>query len=191
MSKSILRLVTASALLTLGFLVTGALAGADEKEAAADVEAEIKTALEKLPEADRTAALAQRRCAIEQGNRLGSMGTPIKVMLDGNPVFLCCGGCKKKAAADAKGTIKAAETLRKVNAALGKLSPADRNLAEAQRFCAVMEDSRLGSMGTPVKVLIDGKPVFLCCKACEEEAQANPKDTVAKVAQLKKSHTSN
>jgi hypothetical protein len=191
MSKSILRLVTASAFLAFGFLVTGAPAGADEKEAAADVEADIKTALEKLPEADRTAALAQRWCAIEQGNRLGSMGTPTKVMLDGKPVFLCCGGCKKKAAADAKRTIKAAETLRKVNAALGKLSPADRNLAEAQRFCAVMEDSRLGSMGTPVKVLIDGKPVFLCCKACEEEAQANPKDTVAKVAQLKKAHSSN
>jgi hypothetical protein len=39
--------------------------------------------------------------------------------------------------------------------------------------------------------VIDGKPVFLCCKACEEEAQANPKDTVAKVAQLKKVHSSN
>jgi Cu/Ag efflux protein CusF len=42
-------------------------------------------------------------------------------------------------------------------------------------------------MGPPVKVQIDGQPVFLCCAGCEEKALANPKQTLAKVAELKAS----
>ena len=163
----------------------------EPKQASQDDEAEIKAALAELPDADKTLAAAQRWCAVNQGSRLGSMGAPVKVVLDGKPVFLCCAGCKKKASADPKATVKAAETLKKVNGALAKLSASDRELAEAQRFCAVMDDSRLGAMGTPVKLLIDGKPVFLCCAGCEDEAKANPKETIAKVAQLKKANASN
>ena len=66
----------------------------------------------------------------------------------------------------------------KIEAALAKLSDDDRKLAEAQRFCPVLEDSRLGSMGTPVKLMIDGQPVFLCCEGCEDEALADPKATL-------------
>ncbi len=160
-------------------------------DAAEESEAEIKAALGKLPAADKTIAESQRRCAVEQGNRLGSMGTPVKVLLDGKPVFLCCAGCKKKATSDAKATAKAADTLKKVNASLAKLSPADRTLAEAQRFCAVESENRLGTMGTPVKLMIEGSPVFLCCKSCEDDAKAKPKHTVAKVAILKKANASN
>ncbi len=163
---------------------------AESNEAVNDVEAKITAALAKLPDADKTAALAQRWCAVQQDNRLGSMGAPVKIVIDGKPVFLCCAGCKKKANADEKAALKAAETLKKINVALGKLTPADRALAESQKFCSVMEDSRLGSMGTPVKVMIGGTPVFLCCKGCEDDAQANPKETVAKVAQLKKANSS-
>src|SRR5204863_7725143 len=49
-------------------------------------------------------------------------------------------------------------------AALAKLKPEDRKLAEAQKFCAVLTKNRLGTMGAPVKVMIKDKPVFLCCK---------------------------
>src|SRR5205807_205907 len=49
-----------------------------------------------------------------------------------------------------------------VRAALAKLSPADRRLAEEQGYCPVL-GTRLGGMGTPVKILLQGKPVFLCC----------------------------
>jgi Cu(I)/Ag(I) efflux system membrane fusion protein len=73
----------------------------------------------------------------------------------------------------------------KVKAVLAKLSPADRRLAEAQGFCAVLEDSRLGSMGPPVKVLVKGQPVFLCCKGCAGEARDHPDQTLARVAELK------
>ncbi len=58
----------------------------------------------------------------------------------------------------------------KIKAALAKLPDADRKLAEQQRFCAVLTTSPLGSMGAPVKVMVDGQPVFVCCEGCREEA---------------------
>ncbi len=72
-----------------------------------------------------------------------------------------------------------------VAAAMAKLSPEDRKEAEAQKFCAVMGDNLLGSMGTPLKVEIDGAPVFLCCSGCKSKALKNPEQTLATVAKMK------
>jgi len=72
-----------------------------------------------------------------------------------------------------------------VAAAMAKLSPEDRKEAEAQKFCAVMSDSLLGSMGTPMKVEIEGAPVFLCCSGCKSKALKNPEQTLATVAKMK------
>ncbi len=59
-----------------------------------------------------------------------------------------------------------AATMEKdVAEALSELSTADRKLAEAQRFCVMMEYSRLGAMGAPIRVMIDGKPVLCAVKA--------------------------
>jgi Cu(I)/Ag(I) efflux system membrane fusion protein len=63
---------------------------------------------------------------------------------------------------------------------LEKLSAADRELAVAQEVCPITGEP-LGSMGVPVKVMLDGEPVFLCCRGCEPEAQAHPSETLAKV----------
>jgi hypothetical protein len=50
---------------------------------------------------------------------------------------------------------------------------ADMNAVAAQKVCPVsMHD--LSSMGTPVKVSRGDKSIFLCCKACLKEIQANP-----------------
>jgi uncharacterized protein (TIGR03000 family) len=68
---------------------------------------------------------------------------------------------------------------------LAKLDPDDQKAAEAQRFCAVQEGIRLGSMGVPVKVTVKGQPVFLCCKGCEEKAKADPDKTLEKVKKIK------
>ena len=73
----------------------------------------------------------------------------------------------------------------KINFALAKLSPDDRKLAEAQRFCPILPANRLGVMGTPVKVTVKGETVFLCCSGCTEKALANPESTLAKVNALK------
>jgi len=66
-----------------------------------------------------------------------------------------------------------------------KLSAADRALVEAQEWCAVNTDGRLGSMGVPLKIDIKGQPVFLCCKGCKRKAESDPDGTLAKVEELK------
>jgi hypothetical protein len=76
----------------------------------------------------------------------------------------------------------------KIKATLAKLPMADRLLAEAQKYCPILKDSRLGSMGAPDKIILEGQPVFLCCRSCIQDAQANPKETLAKIAQLKKAN---
>lgn len=72
----------------------------------------------------------------------------------------------------------------KIKAALAKLSTPDRKLAEEQGYCAVM-GSRLGKMGVPVKVIVKGEPVFICCASCKDEALENADSTLAKVKELK------
>lgn len=72
-----------------------------------------------------------------------------------------------------------------VQAERAKLSPDDQRLVAAQEFCAVMEDSRLGAMGPPIKVLVKDQPVFVCCKGCQKKALADPDKTLAKVEELK------
>lgn len=70
--------------------------------------------------------------------------------------------------------------------ALAGLNAEDRTAADAQKFCAVMTDSLLGSMGTPVKVDLNGETVFLCCDGCKGKALRKADETLANVAQLKK-----
>jgi uncharacterized protein (TIGR03000 family) len=72
-----------------------------------------------------------------------------------------------------------------IKANLGKLSPEDRKLAEAQGFCAVQENNPLGSMGVPVKVTLKGQTVFLCCPACREKAERDPDATLARANALR------
>ena len=149
-------------------------------------ETKIKAAMAKLPEADRSTAAAQRYCPLMDTVRLGTMGTPIKVMIDGKSVFLCCSGCKDDAVKSGKETLAKVEKLKKATAAIAKLPAADQPLAEAQLFCPIEEGSRLGSMGMPIKLMLEGKPVFLCCKGCEDAARGDAKATLAKVEEIKK-----
>jgi uncharacterized protein (TIGR02231 family) len=72
----------------------------------------------------------------------------------------------------------------RIEAALAKLSPDDQKLARAQVFCAIDQDSRLGSIGPIQKLMIKNRPVFLCCKGCAAEALAHPDDTLLKVQNL-------
>jgi hypothetical protein len=73
----------------------------------------------------------------------------------------------------------------KIKAALDQLPSADRKLAEEQKYCAVMTDHRLGSMGKPIKVVLKDQPVFLCCDSCTKKANADPDKTLASANKLK------
>ena len=176
------ELLSAGLLIAMFALPNSPLAtGAEASEA----EAEIKEALSELPASDRKAAETQRYCPVMAEQRLGSMGVPVKIMINGQPVFVCCKSCSKKALLNSKATLAAVKKLTKAAAGLAKLSAEDRKLAQMQRFCAIEEESMLGSMGQPVKLVLEGQPVFLCCTGCEESAKADPKATLAKVKQLK------
>ncbi|MBW3542721.1 MAG: hypothetical protein KY476_20850 [Planctomycetes bacterium] len=56
---------------------------------------------------------------------------------------------------------------------LAALPPADRAAALRQRTCPVTGDL-LGSMGRPLKVDVRGRSVFVCCRGCVEDIEANP-----------------
>ena len=175
------------ATVTLGQLYALALCAADP-ETKNPREKKIVAAMAKLSTEDRKVAEAQRYCAVMPEMRLGAMGTPIKVTIDGKTVFLCCDGCEDQAKENPKETVAQVAKLKKIAAAMEKLSAEDRELAESQRFCPVEEKIPLGSMGKPVKLLLNGKPVFLCCDSCEEAALAAPDKTLKKAADLRNSN---
>lgn len=67
---------------------------------------------------------------------------------------------------------------------IAKLPPADQELARTQRVCPVT-DEPLGSMGAPIKVVVDGEPIFLCCQGCERDVRENAGEMVKKVRKLR------
>lgn len=64
------------------------------------------------------------------------------------------------------------------------LPDADRKLALAQQVCPITH-AALGSMGVPLKIMLSGQTVFVCCKSCVGKAKRAPQETLATVAKLK------
>jgi hypothetical protein len=63
---------------------------------------------------------------------------------------------------------------------LAGLAPVDRDRATEQATCPVT-GKRLGSMGTPVKVVVKGRTIFLCCQGCEGSIRDSPEKYLAKL----------
>ncbi|MGQ0634817.1 MAG: efflux RND transporter periplasmic adaptor subunit [Planctomycetaceae bacterium] len=176
-----------------------------------DPDAKIGAALARLDEADRRLAEQQQFCPVLVDNRLGSMGVPVKLVIENEAVFLCCEGCRKSALENPEATLATVRELREskrlpadqwhpksstdrrpdpeaeIQNALAQLPETDRSLAQKQRYCAVLPKNRLGSMGPPVKLMVSGQPVFLCCDGCRDAALAEPAQTLQQVDLLKKS----
>lgn len=60
------------------------------------------------------------------------------------------------------------------------LSEADLALVKQQRICPVT-GAPLGSMGTPVFAMVQGRKVFMCCRGCESGLLADPDKYLAKL----------
>ncbi len=190
--------ISTLATLTLAILVGGINATsivAQEKNEQAvghDVEAmkkaelKISETLKSLSPEDQKLAAAQRFCPMMAYSRLGAMGAPIKLTIAGKPVFVCCKSCTEGAVKGGDATVKTTQKLIESTAVLAKLPMNERMAIESQKYCAVIGGSFLGSMGAPIKLTLDGKPVYLCCAGCTKKAQANPAATLAKVDELKK-----
>jgi Cu(I)/Ag(I) efflux system membrane fusion protein len=88
----------------------------EPKVAAAAPEPDDLKNIEQLPEADRPLALKQRICPVT-GAPLGSMGVPVKILLRGQTVFLCCKACVGKAKRSPE------EMLKKLEGVLARKGP--------------------------------------------------------------------
>ena len=86
--------------------------GPSKPNEAEQTEADIRENLARLSPEDRKLAEQQRYCVIENDNRLGEMGVPVKVMVNDQPVFVCCKGCKKQAEKDPDKTLAKVKELR-------------------------------------------------------------------------------
>lgn len=93
-----------------------------------------------------------------------------QMQLQGNPSLID----PDKAVMDDTAQLTAAEK-EEIRKAMEPLSDEDRALAEAQVICPVTE-VRLGSMGmgTPVKLEIEGRTVFICCEGCRDGWVSEP-----------------
>jgi YHS domain-containing protein len=101
---------------------------------------------------DQLRIAVQEICPIS-GQKLGSMGTPIKVKVGEETVFLCCQGClQQKIKPEHWSTIHA-------------------NAAKAQRICPVMKHE---ISKNPKWTIVEGQVVYVCCPPCKKKIAADP-----------------
>jgi hypothetical protein len=102
-------------------------------------------------------------------------------------VLVLIAGCQKQPAvngANPTAAPAAAAAEAEIKANLAKLSPEDRQLAEQQQYCPVMPASRLGEMGKPHKVDVNGQLLLVCCENCVRAAQSDPEKTLAQLKEI-------
>lgn len=59
------------------------------------------------------------------------------------------------------------------NDPMAALTDAERTAVLAQKVCPVT-NAPLGSMGTPLKVTVEGRDVWLCCEGCADAVKEDP-----------------
>ena len=146
-----------------------------------------QVAVFRTSQADEAAIRAQGNCPV-MDQALGAHGPPLKVVIDGRPIFVCCQGCIDKVVQYcdfyfnkvAGGTVSkqvaappSQQAPPRRNIAISYATEADRPAIRAQGDCPVMNQP-LGGHGAPIKIAIDGRPVFVCCKGCVGKVEQNP-----------------
>lgn len=119
-------------------------------------------------EEKRQAKRDQRRAAVQKicpvsGMRLGEHGSPIKVKVGKETLFLCCKGCLKR-----------------------KIDPRHwakihANFAKAQRICPVMKHKLPKK---PKWTIVKGQIVYVCCPPCTKKVEADPKAYLTAIDEL-------
>ena len=69
---------------------------------------------------------------------------------------------------------------REIRDALSQLSTSDLKLALQQVTCPVAEQ-KLGTMGPPIKVDVEGRSVFICCESCRQKLLEQPAKYLARL----------
>lgn len=126
----------------------------------------------------------QETCPIS-GKKLGSMGAPPKIMVDGKPLFVCCDGCSDKVKNSPQQYFAKYYKAKgeQVRPGVFKATLADVQAIASQQVCPVM-DEPLGGMGTPLKVDVKGQAVYICCAGCAKKLHAEPDVYLAKLKKM-------
>jgi Cu(I)/Ag(I) efflux system membrane fusion protein len=120
---------------------------------------------------------------VKEGEQVAVKGNFLldsQMQLAGNPSLIDPTRLLAKPARDAHASEGDQGKAEKHRAALATLSAEDRLLAERQVICPVT-GLPLGSMGTPPKVDVNGRTVFLCCEGCRARLLADPEKYLAKL----------
>jgi YHS domain-containing protein len=136
----------------------------------AKIEKDPATWAKKLDEAlvaGQSAHYPLETCVIS-GKKLGSMGDPVKLVLDGMLVQLCCDGCTKKA------TANAAAMTQKVRdaayAAQAAIYPLDTCVVSGEKLGDKAASAMFGTM-----------LVRFCSEKCMATFEKSPREFVAKL----------
>ncbi|MBB3205038.1 YHS domain-containing protein [Rhodopirellula rubra] len=121
------------------------------------------------------AAIARQKICPVSGKPLGSMGDPVALDVNGQKLYVCCAGCVNAVKSD-----PAKYAAGRPQITVTTATQADAAAIAAQKVCPVM-DEPLGGMGTPIKVMVGDKPIYLCCKGCIKKIQAEPAKYLAMV----------
>lgn len=139
----------------------------------------LQIAVVRLTDADRAGIARQAVCPV-MGTKLGEHGTPLKVLVGSHTLYLCCKGCLPRVQKNPEAYLPKTAAVARITSA--KATAADQAAIRAQVVCPVM-GTKLGDHGTPLKVTIDGRALYLCCKGCLARVQRDPAKYLAKVSQ--------
>ena len=117
---------------------------------------------QELSRSDKIHIAVQEICPIT-GERLGGHGTPFKVRIGEETVFVCCKGCLKDPV-DPKhwATIHA-------------------NFARAQRICPIMKHDLPDK---PKWTIVEGQIVYVCCPPCTKKIAEDPQAVLRQIDEL-------
>ncbi len=142
----------------------------------------LKTPIAETPEYQARAAEGrvgevdaheQKLCPVTSAE-LGTMGPPVSMEIEGRKILLCCDACPPKVKANP------AKYLAKLPKATRAVTPKTVNAAD-QKICPVTS-LKLGSMGDPIAVDVEGRKVWTCCAACPPKLKATPARYLARLA---------
>jgi YHS domain-containing protein len=123
------------------FVLTSAAMGEDPKDDTAE-----------QAKRDQLLAAVQQICPVT-GNKLGEHGTPVKVKIGKEEVFLCCKSC-------VKGKVEAKHW-----------ATIHSNFAKAQGSCPVMKKALPKNAKWTI---VNGRVVYVCCPPCIKKIESEP-----------------
>jgi len=109
------------------------------------------------------------------GEKLGSMGDPVDIVVGNRHLQLCCAGCKKKAAADPA----------KMIAMLDKAVIEKQSASYALDTCPISGE-KIENMDEATNVVIANRLVKVCCAKCVKKVNADPVAMLSKLDEAQK-----